>query len=290
MTSSGSDFSGIKIPDHNSVTYSSYLKVSELIGLQKLLSDPPEHDEMLFIVIHQVYELWFKQILHEIDRSEMSLQSGSVFDALKGLKRIAAIQKVLTEQVSILETMTPNDFNRFRERLNPASGFQSWQFRIVEFRMGLKDTAYLKFFRAMPDIAELLNKTLKQHSFYWHVLSFLSQKGYAVPQECLSKDPALPYEPSQGVEDLFASIYQDHFKHAEAYYLLESLIDLDQLFSLWRFRHVAMVERMIGGLVGTGGSSGAHYLRSTLPKRFFPEIWSVRNQLGTSVYGGQKAP
>jgi tryptophan 2,3-dioxygenase len=276
----------ILTPHGTMVTYGSYLKVNELLELQQPLSDPPEHDEILFIIIHQTYELWFKQILHELDRAEADLDGNNPFGALKTLKRVTAIQSVLTEQVSILETMTPNDFNRFRSRLNPASGFQSHQFRVLEFRMGLKDPAYLKFFKSYPSHLGEIEKARLKPCFSDHLVGFLARRGYKIPESTLSRDVSLEWQASQGLEDVYKSIYEDHTRHYEAYILLESLCDLDQQFTLWRYRHIAMVERMIGSRIGTGGSSGVKYLSTTLQKRFFPELWSLRGKIGESVgYG-----
>lgn len=280
---------GIIIPDSKMVSYASYLKVTELLSQQQRLSDPPEHDEMLFIIIHQVYELWFKQILHELDLGERDLMRDNPFGALKTLKRITSIQRVLTEQVGVLETMTPNDFNLFRSRLNPASGFQSWQFRLVEYRMGLKDDAFLKFFRSQPDAVAAMERARNTPSFYDHVLRFLARKGFAIPESVLTRDVSKFYQPDAGVEAAFIKVYQEHEKHYDMYILLEALTDLDQQFTLWRFRHVAMVERMIGNRIGTGGSSGVNYLTSTLTKRFFPELWSLRGKLGGDFGYGQPA-
>jgi tryptophan 2,3-dioxygenase len=275
---------GIIAPDGSMVTYGSYLKVNELLSLQERLSNPAEHDEMLFIIIHQVYELWFKQILHEMNLGETELSQNNPFAVLKTLKRITTIQRTLTDQVSILETMTPNDFNRFRERLNPASGFQSWQFRLVEYRMGLKDDAFLKFFKSNPKAIAAMEHARNQPSFYDYVLRFLNRNGFEIPKETLDRDVTQYYEPSTGVENTFVAIYRDSVKYSNAYVLLEALMDLDQQFTLWRYRHVAMVERMIGSRTGTGGSSGVKYLTQTLNKRFFPELWSLRSQLGTHHY------
>lgn len=285
MSSSLED--GIITPDGSMVTYSSYLKVPQLLSLQEPLSQPSEHDETLFIIIHQVYELWFKQILHELDRAETELSSDKPFGALKTLKRISAIQKVLTEQVSILETMTPNDFNLFRSKLNPASGFQSHQFRVLEFRMGLKDQAYLKFFKSHPESLALLEHALAKPAFQDHLMGFLARRGYEIPARILSRDVAQEWQPSAQVEDIFKHIYENHSQHFEAYTLLEALCDLDQQFTLWRYRHIAMVERMIGARMGTGGSTGVKYLSATLSKRFFPEIWSLRGRLGLGLTYGQ---
>jgi tryptophan 2,3-dioxygenase len=274
-------------PSESMVTYGSYLKVHDLLSLQKPLSNPPEHDEMLFIIIHQSYELWFKQILHELTRAESELDSNNTFAALKTLKRMTTIQEILTKKVSILETMTPNDFNLFRSRLNPASGFQSHQFRVLEFRMGLKDPAYLKFFKTQPDSLAQIQTALEKPSFNDHLMGFLARKGYQIPSEVLSRDVTHEWSSSKAIEDLFTTIYEHHTEHMEIYLLLETLCDLDQQFTLWRYRHVAMVERMIGSRMGTGGSSGVKYLSATLSKRFFPELWSLRSRLGGATIYGQ---
>jgi tryptophan 2,3-dioxygenase len=286
---SGKIEDGLIKPTASMVTYSSYLKVHDLLSLQTPLSSPVEHDEMLFIVIHQTYELWFKQILHELSLAEHDLSTDNSFGALKTLKRMTAIQSVLTEQVSILETMTPNDFNLFRARLNPASGFQSHQFRTLEFRMGLKDSAYLTFFATQPEALQCLKTAQARPCFNDHLMGHLVRQGYKIPQDVLSRDVTSEWIRSEAVEDVFTMIYEKHRDHLGTYMLLEALCDLDQQFTLWRYRHVAMVERMIGSRVGTGGSSGVKYLASTLSKRFFPELWSLRGRLGAASPYGQPA-
>jgi tryptophan 2,3-dioxygenase len=278
---------GIIAPQGSMVTYSSYLKIPQLLSLQEPLSNPREHDETLFIIIHQTYELWFKQILHELDLAEKDLDNNKPFGALKTLKRISTIQNILTQQVSILETMTPNDFNLFRSKLNPASGFQSHQFRVLEFRLGLKDQAYLKFFKTNSEAITAMEHALNRPAFHDHLVGFLARRSYKIPGSVLSRDVTLEWTPSQELEDVFKDIYENHSDHYEAYTLLEALCDLDQQFTLWRYRHVAMVERMIGFRTGTGGSSGVKYLASTLSKRFFPELWSLRGRLGSGMNYGQ---
>jgi tryptophan 2,3-dioxygenase len=278
---------GIIAPQGSMVTYSSYLKIPQLLSLQEPLSNPREHDETLFIIIHQTYELWFKQILHELDLAEKDLDNNKPFGALKTLKRISTIQNILTQQVSILETMTPNDFNLFRSKLNPASGFQSHQFRVLEFRLGLKDQAYLKFFKTNSEAITAMEHALNRPAFHDHLVGFLARRSYKIPGSVLSRDVTLEWTPSQELEDVFKDIYENHSDHYEAYTLLEALCDLDQQFTLWRYRHVAMVERMIGFRTGTGGSSGVKYLASTLSKRFFPELWSLRGRLGGGMNYGQ---
>ena len=268
----------------DAITYNSYLKIPALIDLQKPLSSPVEHDEMLFIVIHQVYELWFKQILHEVNGGVQALARNGLMEFVKGLKRITAIQDVLVLQVNVLETMTPNDFNRFRDKLNPASGFQSFQFRLTETVLGCKDENYLKFFKTYPEALRQLTEAMGKPSLYDHFLRMLDRRGLKVPKDVLERDVSKQHESSDGVRDLFVTVYQNPEKHSDLYLALEALMDVDQKFSLWRFRHVAMVERMIGNRRGTGGSSGVRYLTKTMEKRLFPELWDARNYLGTG-YG-----
>jgi tryptophan 2,3-dioxygenase len=269
-------------PEAKSVTYGSYLKVNELLDLQKPLSSPPEQDELLFIQIHQVYELWFKQILHEVAFAEKSLDEDKVMAFIRTMRRIATIQSVLTHQVDILETMTPVDFNRFREFLNPASGFQSYQFRELEFRLGAKEAAYLKFHKHDPLASGRLDAAIASPTLYDRFLRHVARRGFAVPEAVIQRDVTQPHVSSPEVRDVLLSIYRHADKHYDLYLALEALIDLDEGILLWRQRHVAMVERMIGSRKGTGGSSGVKYLSKTLEKRFFPEIWETRDWLGAS--------
>ncbi|MFW7382068.1 MAG: tryptophan 2,3-dioxygenase [Oligoflexus sp.] len=274
------DDAGLIRPEEQTLTYDRYLKINELLNLQQELSSPKEHDETLFIIIHQVYELWFKQILHEVERCQATLKSGQLVPMLRSLKRIDTIQKVLIHQIDVLETMAPNEFNRFRDRLNPASGFQSHQFRILEFTLGLKDHRYLKFFEHEPSTFEKLASKLKQPSLYDNFLHYLKAQKYPVPEDVLQRDLTTIHEPSQALTEMFAEIYQNHEKHYELYMICEALVDLDEQLMIWRYRHVVMVQRMIGDMKGTGGSQGARYLQQTLQKRAFPELWQVRNHLG----------
>lgn len=272
-------------PSGSMLTYGSYLKVGDLLSLQTPVSAPAEHDELLFIIIHQVYELWFKQTLHELDLGILELQRNNLMGLMRTVHRINTIQHVLTQQVDILETMTPTDFNRFRDRLNPASGFQSHQFRLYEFRLGLKERNYLKFFRTQPEIAALLERTLNEPSFYDYLIRFLAGRGYDVPKDILERDVTQPHVLHEGLKKVLLDIYRAPQKHYDIYAALEALLDLDQGLHLWRYRHVAMVERMIGSRRGTGGSTGVQYLTQTLSKRCFPELWALRSDLGESNYG-----
>ncbi len=277
-------------PAKSDVTYSSYLKVMDLIGLQQTVSLPAARDEMLFIVIHQVYELWFKQIIFEIERSATDLELNQVLSFKRSLDRIATIQGILNQQVDILETMPPNEFNRFRNNLNPASGFQSHQFRMIEILLGHKNTGYLKFFVNQPEAYQQVERALKTPSVYDRFLRLLGRKGFAIPDDVLQRDVRQQYEGDERVQAELVKIYQYPNKNYDIYTALEALIEVDEKILLWRYRHVAMVERMIGGMRGTGGSSGAKYLSSTLTKRFFPDLWQIRNQLGalsSDGYGSQ---
>jgi tryptophan 2,3-dioxygenase len=255
------------------LTYGSYLKVDELLALQVPQSDPPEHDELLFIIIHQVYELWFRQMLHEIEAAMRHLRSDDLLKVGKNFRRIHAIQRVLESQVEILETMTPQEFNSFRYRLDPASGFQSAQFREIEFLCGAQKTGYLSFLEPTGPERERLERRLDEPTLYDAHKDLLAARGYAVATH----------------DDVIAT-YRDIYEHAEAHYdlyvLLEDLIEFDERFLLWRGRHVRMVERMIGMKPGTGGSLGVAYLEKTLSKKFFPELWEVRTYLGGGAYGG----
>lgn len=272
-------------PGADSLTYDRYLRVDDLLALQVVQSNPAEHDETLFIIIHQVYELWFKQVLHEIEKASTSLRIDSLTEFLRTLKRIHSIQKILVDQVAVLETMTPSEFNRFRSRLNPASGFQSHQFRIVEFKLGLKDPAYLKFFRSTPHSMKALQSALETPSVYDEFVRYLARRGYAVPESILQRDVAQPWQSDDGLKNVLLEVYRQPERHLDIYNALEALVDLDEQFMLWRYRHVAMVERMIGFKRGTGGSSGVEYLTKTLAKRFFPELWQLRSDLGSIGWG-----
>jgi tryptophan 2,3-dioxygenase len=270
-------FGQIVEPDKNTLTYEKYLKISELLDLQKTLAVPAEHDEMLFIIIHQAYELWFKQLIHEANQCCASLDQGHLMRVLHVLKRMSTIQKVLVHQIDILETMPPDDFSRFRNLLNPASGFQSCQFRTVEFMLGAKDPRYLRFFEHDPALKAKLEAAIAAPTLYDHFFKMLASRGYDVPREALERDVTQGYKRFPGVVNLYHEIYTNPYEHGDVYFLLETLLDVDENFLVWRQRHVNMVERVIGSKMGTGGSSGADYLRSTLSKRFFPEIWEVRN-------------
>jgi tryptophan 2,3-dioxygenase len=237
------------------LSYGTYLKVRELLELQNGLSD--EHDELLFIVAHQVYELWFKVVLFELEAARDRIDSDDMFFALHYLKRVHVIEKLLVEQIDVLETMSPQDFLAFRSQLAPASGFQSVQFREIEFLSGLKEPKYLARLEATAEEAARLRRRLDEPSLNDALHHVLERRG----------SPTL------------LEVFRDRERHGDLFDLCEALLDHDEAFAHWRARHVLMVERQIGGKTGTGGTSGADYLRTTLGKRFYPELWDVRSEL-----------
>jgi tryptophan 2,3-dioxygenase len=263
--------------DHNpAATYAGYLKVDELLSLQQPRSCGPEHDEMLFIVIHQVYELWFKELLHEFDRVRRLLEDDEPHRTQHTLKRILTILKVLVAQLDILETMTPLEFLSFRARLDAASGFQSDQFRQIEFVLGLKSPSAIERFPEASRARAELERRYREPTVWDAFLRYLSREGYAVPEAHLTRDLMHAIEPSPEIQELLISVYRRDSKNAE---LCERLVDLDEGFQEWRYRHVKMVERTIGGKRGTGGSTGAAYLRETVGRPIFPDLWEIRSQL-----------
>lgn len=259
-----------------SLTYNRYLKIDELLRLQQPLSDGPEHDELLFITIHQVYELWFKQILHEVDQLHRALVADEYPTVMATFKRILTILKILVAQVDILETMTPVSFQSFRSRLDAASGFQSLQFREVEFALGVRRAGMLRHYEAGGDDTSRLLRRLASPSLYDAFLRFLDARGHAVPSELLGRDPAGDVVEDARVRALLITIYRHDPATRE---VCERLVDLDEGLQEWRYRHVKMVERTIGTKTGTGGSAGAEYLKRTLFQPLFPDLWAIRAEL-----------
>ncbi len=257
------------------VTYAKYLKIDELLSLQQP-RDEVEHDEMLFIVIHQVYELWFKVMLHELDYCRRLLGEGDTPRALHTLKRVLTILKVLVAQLDILETMTPTEFLTFRERLESASGFQSDQFRALEFTLGMKRKASIERFPEGSRARTELEARWAEPTLWDAFLGYLAALGYAIPEAQLARDVTAPIEASEPVQQELVRVYREDPRNAE---LCERLVDLDEGIQEWRYRHVKMVERTIGSKPGTGGSAGSKYLRSTLNAPVFPDLWEIRSQL-----------
>jgi tryptophan 2,3-dioxygenase len=263
-------------PDSSAVTYNSYLQIDRLLSLQQMRSPGPEHDEMLFIVIHQVYELWFKELLHELDRVMHLLSADDVARAQHVLKRILTILKVMVAQLDILETMTPLEFLSFRPRLEAASGFQSDQFRQLEFVLGVKSRAAVERFAAGSRAREQLERRWREPTVWDAFLQLLKREGHDVPAALLGRDLTGPIEPSPAVQAILIAIYRSSARLSE---LCERLVDLDEGVQEWRYRHVKMVQRTIGMKMGTGGSSGAQYLQTTIGKPAFPDLWEIRSSL-----------
>jgi tryptophan 2,3-dioxygenase len=272
--------------NEKAITYISYLKVDELLELQQPESDG-EHDEMLFIVIHQTYELWFKQILHEIAELQRTLEYGETHRSLAILGRVRTIMKTCVGQLDILETMTPLQFNTFRGRLQSASGFQSAQFRELEAVLGRRDQAGAgadkhsgmgmaeHLIEGSPARARV-EAAMARASLWDSTLRYLAARGHAVPGEVLGRDVSVGYEAHEGVQDMLLEV---HRNDPDAAAICERLVDLDEGLQEWRYRHVKMVERTIGHKMGSGGSSGVGYLSSTLFRSVFPDLWAIRSRL-----------
>jgi tryptophan 2,3-dioxygenase len=249
------------------LTYGSYLRLPQLLDQQRLESDPPAHDELLFITIHQVYELWFQQVLHELTASRNAMLSGELWLAEHLLRRVHTIERVLTQQIDILETMTPQDFGEFRHRLAPASGFQSVQYREIEFLSGAKDPSFVKRFRGLTDAERAgLEQRLDEPTLWDAYLAVLRAAGFGTASE-------------DEIRFALQTVAGDRGQYAAIWELAEALLQHDELAAAWRARHVVMVERMIGTKPGTGGSSGAGYLRSRLDLRYYPLLWHLRTAL-----------
>ncbi|MFI5207343.1 MAG: tryptophan 2,3-dioxygenase [Gemmatimonadales bacterium] len=258
-----------------SVSYGSYLRIAELLRLQVPLSDPEQHDEMLFIVVHQVYELWFRLVLHEVDRCCEELTANDLFGAIARFKRLRTVLKTLVSQLDILETMTPLSFLTFRDRLETASGFQSAQFRALEFVLGHKRPEMLAHY---PDAAEraMLERRLNERTLVDHFYDFLKARGAAVPAALLARDVRQSAAASPELQPELVRLFRTA---PDVAILLELMTDFDEGLQEWRYRHVKMVERTIGNKQGTGGSSGADYLKRTLFHPIFPDLWAIRQQL-----------
>ncbi len=262
--------------DNKPLTYTRYLRLDELLALQQPRSSGPEHDETLFIVVHQVYELWFKQVLHETRYLRGTLQAGDSAGSLAALKRILTILKTLVAQVDVIETMTPMSFNSFRARLEAASGFQSQQFRELEFLLGHKRPAIAAQYPEGSAAHRALSQLLDEPAVFDALLRYLAHAGFSVSQQILQRDVREPLKPTAEVQELLLAVYK---KNDFAAQICERLVDLDEGLQEWRYRHVKMVERTIGMKMGTGGSAGANYLRETLFKPLFPDLWEIRSRL-----------
>lgn len=259
------------------MTYARYLALDELLACQNPRSDCD--DEMLFIIIHQAKELWLKQAIRELRLAVSQVQGDALVPAYKALARVSRIQAVLTLSWDVLTTMTPSDYSRFRDVLGPSSGFQSDQFRTIEYMLGLKDARFLAYQNDRPHARAAMEAALKAPSMWDETIAAAARAGLPIPAEVLERDVIQPYQAHEGVEAAFLIVYQQPDRYWELYQLAEKLVDIDDAMAAWRHRHVQTVERVIGGKMGTGGTSGAAYLHSTLGKRAFPELWSLRTAL-----------
>jgi tryptophan 2,3-dioxygenase len=258
-------------------TYGDYLRLDELLAAQKPVTDV--HDEMLFIIQHHTSELWIKLLLHELDLAVDLIRRDRLPETFKIFARVGHIQRLLFEQWAVLETMTPSEYLQFRDALGKASGFQSYQYRALEFVLGNKDAGTLKPHAHDQRVHGDLTTRLAAPSIYDEFLRWLARHGYAIPADKVTRDFSKPYEKSDAVLEVFRTIYADPDKHYVAYDMCEKLVDVEERFQLWRFRHMTTVKRIIGFAQGTGGSSGVAFLRKALDLTFYPELWEVRTHL-----------
>jgi tryptophan 2,3-dioxygenase len=261
------------------MTYASYLQLDTLLAAQRPLSDPAYHDEMLFIVQHHVAELWLKLMIHELGAAIADLDADRVDQAQKKLARVKRIQDQLFNEWAVLETMTPHEYLKFRDALGPSSGFQSAQYRMVEFLLGNKHADMLAVFEHDPDAQARLRAVLDAPSLYDAVLHWLARRGHVVPQDILQRDVREGWTSQPSLLPVFQRIYEAPDAHWPEYQLCETLVDVEENFQLWRFRHMKAVERIIGHRKGTGGSSGVGFLKKALDLTFFPELLEVRTEL-----------
>ena len=259
------------------MSYADYLTLGQLLSAQHPISDL--HDEMLFVIIHQTKELWLKQVIHELELSMSLIRADQLIPVHKSLSRVTRIQAVMTLSWDVLATMTPADYTSFREVLGSSSGFQSGQFRQVEYMLGLKDLAHLRYHEEGSDTHGALSRALHAPSLWDEANAALSRAGLPIPAELLTRDWSQPYQPSPTVEEAWTQVYRDTTRWWPLYQLAEKLVDIDDAMATWRHKHVITVERIIGLKRGTGGSAGVPYLQSTLSKRAFPELWSLRTRV-----------
>jgi tryptophan 2,3-dioxygenase len=259
------------------MSYARYLALDTLLASQHPQTDCD--DEMLFIVIHQTKELWLKQMIRELRLAKSQVQADALVPAYKALARVSRIQAVMTLSWDVLATMTPSDYTRFRHALGPSSGFQSDQFRTVEYLLGLKDGAFLKYQDERLEAQAAMRTALEAPSLWDDAIAALARAGFAVPDAVLHRDFTAPHQPSPEVEEGFLAVYRDPERWWDLYQLAEKLVDLDDAMATWRHKHVLTVARIIGGKRGTGGTAGVPYLQATTAKRAFPELWSLRTEL-----------
>ena len=270
---------GIKTDLGDRMNYDGYLGLNRVLNAQHPLSDPPHHDEMLFIIQHQTAELWFKLIIHELKAANRHLADDDPAPCLKILARVKMIQRQLFDQWAVLETLTPSEYVQFRDVLGTASGFQSFQYRSVEFLLGNKNGQLLKLYDHQPEQRAVLKAVLEAPSIYDEFLCYLARRGLEIPACCTQRDWSQPHEFSSELTDVLVEIYRAPEQYWTEYALCERLVDVEESFQLWRFRHLKMVERIIGYKTGTGGSSGVGFLQRALDLKFFPELLEVRTRL-----------
>jgi tryptophan 2,3-dioxygenase len=259
------------------MTYARYLALDQLLSAQNPVS--ATHDESLFIIVHQTKELWLKQVIAELRLAKRLVREGALIEAYKSLARISRIQAVMTLSWDVLATMTPSDYTSFREGLGPSSGFQSDQFRTVEYMLGLKDEKHIAVQQGRPDAQAVMREALTEPSLWDDANAALHAKGFPLPAHVLNRDWSKPYTPDPAVEEAWTQVYRDTHRWWDLYQLAEKLLDVDDALATWRHRHTITVARIIGGKPGTGGSAGVSYLESTLNRRCFPELWALRTRL-----------
>jgi tryptophan 2,3-dioxygenase len=268
---------GLTTDFRRKMSYGDYLGLDALLAAQKPISG--QHDEMLFITIHQVQELWLKLLLHELDLAIGCIREDRLRPAFKAMARVSRIQRQLIEAWDVLSTMTPHDYLAFRAHLGSSSGFQSWQYRALEFRLGAKEAFMLKPHAHRPELHAELRAALEAPSIYDEALRLLARRGYPVPADVLERDLTKPHESHAAVTAIWAGIYAKGEREFDLYELAEELVDVEDSFQTWRFRHMRTVERIIGYARGTGGSAGVAYLRKAIERRFFPELYEARTAL-----------
>lgn len=272
---------GIELDLSGRMTYGGYLRLDQLLTAQQPLTQPPHHDELLFIVMHQVAELWMKLIIHELKAAIAHLRIDDVNECLKILARVKHVQRQLFEQWAVLETLTPSEYLEFRGALGSSSGFQSLQYRMIEFMLGNKNVQMLKVFDYDPAAQAQLREVLDTPGLYDEFLRYLARRGHAVPAARVERDWNEPYQRHEGLLPVFKRIYETPAEFWPEYHMCEQLVDVEESFQLWRFRHMKTVERIIGHRRGTGGSSGVAFLKKALELEFFPELLDVRTVLGS---------
>jgi tryptophan 2,3-dioxygenase len=272
---------GIHVELREGGTYGDYLRLDDLLAAQQPVTEV--HDEMLFIIQHHTSELWIKLLLHELDRAVTLVRTDRLAESFKIFARVGHIQRMLFEQWAVLETMTPSEYLQFRDALGKASGFQSYQYRALEFVLGNKDVNMLKAQQHDARVHAELSARLAAPSLYDEFLGWLARHGHAIPADRVVRDFTQPYTSSAGVLDVIRTIYADPERNYDAYDMCEKLVDIEERFQLWRFRHMTTVKRIIGFAPGTGGSSGVGFLKKALDLTFFPELWEVRTSIASAV-------